>query len=64
MYHREPLIKIFNEDRAEYLDSLNKTEEEEDISIFRDFICSRQIKFYKAELEKFRRKDNGFTLMF
>ncbi|MBU2553235.1 MAG: Fic family protein [Bacteroidetes bacterium] len=64
MYHREPLIKIFTEDRAEYLDSLNKTEEEEDISIFRDFICSQQIKFYKAELEKFRRKDNGFTLMF
>ncbi|HKK63741.1 MAG TPA: Fic family protein, partial [Bacteroidales bacterium] len=64
MYHQEPLIKIFTEDRAEYIDALNKTEEEEDISIFRDFICSQQIKFYKAELEKFRRKDKGFNLMF
>jgi len=64
MYHQEPLIKIFTEDRAEYIDALNKTEEKEDISIFRDFICSQQIKFYQAELEKFRRKDTGFTLMF
>lgn len=64
MYHQEPLIKIFIEDRAEYIEALNKTEELEDISIFRDFICSQQIKFYKAELEKFKRKDKGFNLMF
>lgn len=64
MYHQKPLIKIFTEDRAEYIDALNKTEEEEDISIFRDFICSQQIKFYKVELEKFKRKDKGFYLMF
>lgn len=64
MYHEEPLIKIFTEDRAEYIEALNKTEEEEDISIFRDFICSQQIKFYKAELQKFKQKDKGFNLMF
>jgi Fic family protein len=64
MYHQEPLIKIFTEDRAEYIDALNKTEESEDISIFRDFICSQQIKLYKAEIDKFRKKDKGFNLMF
>lgn len=64
MYHNEPLIKIFTEDRAEYIDALNKTEELGDISIFRDFICSQQIKLYKAEIEKFKRKDKGFYLMF
>ena len=64
MYHREPLIKIFTEDRAEYIDALNRTEEEENISIFRNFICSQQIKFYNAEIEKFKRKDKGFYLMF
>ena len=64
MYHQEPLIKIFTEDRAEYIDALNKTEEDEDITIFRNFICNQQIKFYKAELEKFKRKDKGFYLMF
>lgn len=64
MYHKEPLIKIFTEDRADYIDALNKTEELEDISIFRDFICSQQLKFYKEEIDKFKRKDAGFTLMF
>jgi len=64
MYHHEPLIKIFTEDRAEYIEALNKTEELGDISIFRDFICSQQTKFYNAEIEKFKRKDKGFYLMF
>jgi len=63
MYHKEPLIKIFTEDRADYIDALNKTEEFEDISIFRDFICSQEIKFFKAEIGKFKRKDKGFNLM-
>jgi len=64
IYHQEPLIKIFTEDRAEYIDVLNNTEKLEDISIFRDFVCQQQIKFYKAEIEKFNRKDKGFFLMF
>jgi Fic family protein len=64
MYHQEPLIKIFTEDRAEYIEALNKTEELEDISISRDFICRQQIKFYKAEIKKFKRKDKGFSLLF
>jgi hypothetical protein len=64
MYHNESLIKIFTEDRADYIDALNKTEEEEDISIFRNFICSQQNKFYRAEIEKFKLKDKGFNLMF
>ncbi|MFP4024479.1 MAG: Fic family protein [Thiohalospira sp.] len=62
MYHDEPLIKIFTEDRAEYIDALNQAEEKEDITIFRDFICSQQIKFYKAEIEKFESKDKGFFI--
>lgn len=62
MYHQEPLIKIFTEDRADYIDALNKTEELEDISLFRDFICSQQIKLYKFEIEKFKRKDKGFLM--
>ncbi|MEI7695936.1 MAG: Fic family protein [Chlorobium sp.] len=64
LYHQEPFIKIFTEDRADYIDALNKTEELEDISIFRDFICRQQIKFYKAEITKFERKDKGFSLLF
>ncbi len=64
MYHGEPLIKIFTEDRADYIAALNKTEEKEDITVFRDFICEQQIKFYDAEIQKFHKKDEKFGLMF
>jgi len=63
MYHGVPLIKIFTEDRSDYIEALNNTEEENDISIFRNFICSQQIKFYKAEIQKFKDRNSGFQLM-
>ena len=63
LYHNEPLIKIFTEDRAEYIQALNDTEEQNDITIFRDFVCQQQIKFFEKEIEKYRRKDSGFTLI-
>jgi hypothetical protein len=59
-----PLIKIFTEDRTEYIDSLNETEEKADIDIFRNFICRQQIKFYEAELSKFDKTKSGFSLLF
>ena len=64
LYHNEPLIKIFTEDRAEYIDSLNETEDKEDLNIFRDLICRQQIKFYESELNKFRKSSSGFSLLF
>ncbi|MDP1726812.1 MAG: Fic family protein [Bacteroidota bacterium] len=64
LYHGEPLIKIFTEDRAEYIDVLNETEEKENPDIFREFICRQQIKFYEVELEKFSKSKSGFTLLF
>ncbi|HET6557732.1 MAG TPA: Fic family protein, partial [Prolixibacteraceae bacterium] len=64
LYHKEPLVKIFTEDRAEYIDALNETEEKEDLNIFRDFICRQQIKFYESELSKFRKSMSGFSLLF
>jgi len=64
LYFNEPLIKIFTEDRAEYITALNQAEEQENIAVFHDFICSQQIKFYKNELEKHQNKGSGFTLLF
>ncbi|MDA3871091.1 MAG: Fic family protein [Candidatus Marinimicrobia bacterium] len=63
MYHKEPLIKIFMEDRSEYIDSLNLAEKKGDISIFRDFICKQQIKFYQNEIDKYKKKDQEFNLL-
>lgn len=55
LYHAEPLIKIFTEDRTEYIEALNETVEKENPEIFREFICRQQIKFYEEELSKFER---------
>ncbi len=64
IYHNQPFIKIFTEDRAEYIDCLNETEEKENIDIFRTFIAKQQIKFLTAEIDKFNRKDSNVFLMF
>ncbi len=64
LYHDEPLIKIFTEDRTAYIDALNETEDKENPAVFRDFICSQQLKFYTAELEKFKKSKSGFSLLF
>jgi Fic family protein len=64
LYHNHPLIKIFTEDRAEYINALNETEQANNPEIYRSFITSQQIKFFKAEIEKFRKKDEGFNFLF
>ncbi len=64
LFHSEPLIKVFTEDRNTYIDALNTTEAQQDQTIFRDFIAQQQIKFYQVEIDKFQRKDKGFTFLF
>jgi Fic family protein len=64
LYHGEPLIKIFTEDRTAYINALNETEEKEDLAVFRGFIKKQHIKFLKAEIEKFNKLEIGFGLMF
>jgi Fic family protein len=63
LYHGEPLIKIFTEDRSQYIDALNRTEEKNDINIFRDFVCDQQVKFFSSELDKYKSKDKGMVFM-
>jgi len=63
-YHGEPLIKIFTEDRTAYINALNETEEKEDLAVFRGFIQKQHIKFLKAEIEKYKKLEKGFGLMF
>ena len=64
LYHGEPLIKIFTEDRTAYINALNETEEKEDLEVFRGFIQKQHIKFLKAEIEKYKKLEKGFGLMF
>ena len=64
LYHSEPLIKMFTEDRTAYINALNEAEEQEDISIFRNFILSQEIKFLKAEIDKYKKINRGFKFLF
>jgi Fic family protein len=64
LYHNEPLIKIFTEDRVDYINALNEAEEQVNIEIFRKFIVNQGIKFLKSEVEKHKNIDKGFMLMF
>lgn len=64
MYHDQPYVKIFTEDRAEYIDALNETEEKEELTIFRNFICQQQTKFFEFEIEKYSKSGQGFNLLF
>ncbi|MEA1875576.1 MAG: Fic family protein [Bacteroidota bacterium] len=63
LFHGEPLIKVFTEDRAQYINALNQTEEKDDIDIFRNFIGEQQLKFFSLELEKYKNKDKGMVFM-
>jgi Fic family protein len=64
LYHQEPLVKIFTEDRAEYIDALNLTEQDENLDIFRTFIAKQTLKFLQAEIKKHQNLNKGFMLMF
>ncbi len=64
LFNNQPLIKIFTEDRIEYINALNETEAKNDSNIFRNFIIKQHIKFLKTEIEKYRTIDNDFQLMF
>lgn len=64
LYHNEPLIKIFTEDRTEYIDALNETEEKENLEVFREFVLKQEIKFLKAEIDKYKKLNKGFMVMF
>lgn len=64
LYHNEPLIKIFTEDRTEYIDALNETEEKENLEVFREFVLKQEVKFLKAEIDKYKKLNKGFMVMF
>jgi len=64
LYHNEPLVKIFTEDRTEYIDALNRTEEKKNLDIFREFIAKQKIKFLKQEIDKYNKLNKGSMLLF
>ena len=62
LYHGEPLIKIFSEDRAEYINALNETDKKKDPGIFREFIARQQIKFLNEEISRYKELEGDYKI--
>ena len=65
MYYDLFPTKVFNEDRAKYIDALVQSREEETTTPFIDFMASQLKKSLESEIEKYESSRNkGFHLMF
>lgn len=60
-YHGQPLTIVYTEDKADYINALNKARKEEDLNFFREFMCSQHIKHLEWEIRKSQelKKDQG-----
>jgi Fic family protein len=68
-YYGLPLAIVHNESKAEYIEALIATREQEDIEIFKKFMSKEYAKLLKIEIQKFEdmnkpMKGKGFTLLF
>ena len=66
-YNKVVPTKIFKEDRAEYINSLIKSREQESIAPFREFMAKQHEKTLQTEITAYKqeqRKNNGLKLLF
>jgi len=65
LYHNQPLLKFFTEDRVAYIDALNETEEKKNLEVFRAFTAEQYSKFLTLEIDKHQTlKNKRFMMMF
>lgn len=70
MYQKQPLSIVFSQDKAQYIDALQKTRKKEDINIFHQFMFSQTKKHLIKEISNFqkepkqKRKGNGMSFLF
>lgn len=55
-FHNQPISVIFPEDKAEYIESLEKTDKTEDLTYFNSFMYKQLEKFFSLEIEKLTEK--------
>lgn len=68
-YYGLPLAIVHNEAKAEYIQALIDTREQDDIGIFKAFMANEYARLLTAEIQKFEDMDkppkgSGFTLLF
>jgi Fic family protein len=68
-YYQLPLAIVHSESKVEYIEALIATRENNDITIFRQFMESEYVQLLSSEIKKFEEvdrpgKNRGFTLLF
>ena len=68
-YYGLPLAIVKSENKAAYIQALVDTRQQEDISIFRNFMANEYAALLRNEIEKFKEMKNpakgkGFTFLF
>ncbi len=69
LYYNLPMCVVFKEDKADYIQALEETRNNEDLKPFRDFMTNQYIKFLNREIQNYRslnKKNNGtgFSMIF
>ena len=70
-YHKFPMTLVFSEDKADYFTALQETRNQEDISVFLNFMTAQAEKYFRSEIQKITRetkesesKNRGFKFIF
>lgn len=68
-YFQLPMAIVFKEDKADYIDALEKSRTTEDLTAFRNFMTSQYSNYLIREINNFKNMDNksggkGFSFVF
>lgn len=69
LYYSLPMAIVFKEDKADYIQALEDSRNNEDMKPFRDFMNSQYIKFLNQEIQNYKtiykkNNGNGFSMIF
>lgn len=69
LYYKLPMSIVFKEDKADYIQALEDSRNNEDMKPFRDFMNSQYIKFLNQEIQNYKtihkkNNGNGFSMIF
>ncbi len=62
-HHHQPLSIVFTEDKAAYIKSLTDSRAANDVNLFRKFMCDQQVKYLRQEIEKYKKRNIGLTII-
>ncbi len=69
LYYNLPMCIVFKEDKADYIQALEASREQESLKPFRDFMSEQYSKFLSNQIQNFRNSNrksngNGFSMIF